>query len=98
MQIKAGKLGAIYKIRLESDYTGRSPDWKCVEVQMTDINTERSLLFPVDRWFSQSKEDGSTSREVAMAKKSGDPMYPSEISLFHLCKNIVNNSNFLSNN
>ncbi|XP_075245948.1 uncharacterized protein LOC142339645 isoform X1 [Convolutriloba macropyga] len=76
IDVKTGKLGSIYKIRLESDYSGDSPSWKCVELQMTDINTERSLLFPVNKWFSREHEDGSLSREVAMLKKSGDPLHP----------------------
>lgn len=45
-------LGEIESIHIWHDNYGKSPDWYCLRIIVTELRRNKSWVFEVDRWFS----------------------------------------------
>lgn len=78
LQINAGNIGDLTKIRLEHEALSASPAWRCDYVKVSNSSTGEELMLYVDRWFAEEKDDGQTVREIAVTDRPNQMPLPSE--------------------
>ncbi|KAK9809624.1 hypothetical protein WJX73_008749 [Symbiochloris irregularis] len=71
-----GKLGDIVKVTLGHGNQGTAPSWRCEHVAIKCLtgNDSRTIMFPVDRWFSTELDDGRIERNFYPVT-GGDDLY-----------------------
>ena len=58
--------------------SSKDPHWQAKEVRMTDLNTDETLKFTVNRWLSRTEDDGEIMRELAV-QRPGETSLPCEL-------------------
>ncbi|GFN87702.1 hypothetical protein PoB_001420800 [Plakobranchus ocellatus] len=63
-QIEALDLGELNKVKIEHDNSGFRPSWFLDRVEVVNMATNNTTVFPCGKWLSKDKGDGETSREI----------------------------------
>ncbi|ESO97796.1 hypothetical protein LOTGIDRAFT_208950 [Lottia gigantea] len=63
-QIEALDLGEMTKIRIEHDNSGFRPGWFLDKVEVINMATNVTSLFPCNKWFDKDKGDGEICRDL----------------------------------
>ncbi|XP_077990949.1 uncharacterized protein LOC144445282 [Glandiceps talaboti] len=73
--VNLGSATDMYKIRLGiSEDNASSANWQLSQVRMQDMTNNEQLKFKVNRWLSQSEDDGDTLRELAVVRPGRKPL------------------------
>ncbi|GFR41097.1 hypothetical protein Agub_g1741 [Astrephomene gubernaculifera] len=65
-------LGSIPEIEIGHDNSGLMPGWHCAKVVIEDQTAKTRYVYPCDRWFDKSEEDGLIRRRLKMAEVGGE--------------------------
>ena len=57
-------LGELKKVNLEHDNSGLRKHWLVDRVEVKDPHTNRTYVFPCNKWLSKVKEDGEIQRDL----------------------------------
>lgn len=56
--------GELKKIKIEHDNSGLGPDWYLERVEISNMGTNLTTVFPCGNWLSSSRGDKETAREI----------------------------------
>ncbi|KXZ56858.1 hypothetical protein GPECTOR_1g774 [Gonium pectorale] len=65
-------LGSIPEIEIGHDNSGLMPGWHCAKVVVEDQTAQARYVYPCDRWFDKSEEDGLIRRRLKVAEVGGE--------------------------
>jgi len=57
-------LGELKKVNIEHDNSGLRKHWLVDRVEVMDPQTNRTVVFPCNKWLSKVKEDGEIQRDL----------------------------------
>ncbi|KAL5006870.1 hypothetical protein ScPMuIL_015676 [Solemya velum] len=63
-QIEALDLGELNKVTIEHDNSGFRPGWFLDKIEVTNLATNITSVFPCGRWLDKSKDDCAISRDL----------------------------------
>ncbi|XP_012940880.1 lipoxygenase homology domain-containing protein 1 [Aplysia californica] len=63
-QIEALDLGELTKVKVEHDNSGFRPSWFLERVEILNLATNSTIVFPCSKWLAKDKGDGELSREI----------------------------------
>ncbi|XP_013416715.1 lipoxygenase homology domain-containing protein 1 isoform X2 [Lingula anatina] len=69
-EIEVLDLGELTKMRIEHDNSGFRPAWLLEKVEVINQATNKSTIFPCNKWFDKKKGDGELSRDLLPASDS----------------------------
>ncbi len=74
-----GSIGDLYKIRFDSDESGRNPSWFLNKVELKDMDTGEEFLLFCERWLGRNpdgKEKATVQnfREIPVVRVGIEPL------------------------
>ncbi|XP_070556277.1 uncharacterized protein [Ptychodera flava] len=74
IDVKVGRIGEIYKIRIQHDNNGENPAWHINKVEMTDKDSQEQLEFTVNSVLSKDEGQCDIYKEAPLLRAGKDPM------------------------
>ena len=62
--IEALDLGQLKRLRIEHDNKGFGAGWMLDKIEVTNLDSSKTVQFPCNQWFDKKKGDGLISREL----------------------------------
>ena len=56
--------GELTKVRIEHDNSGFRPGWFLDRVEVTNMGTSSTTVFPCGKWFDRDKGDNEIARDI----------------------------------
>ena len=64
-------LGPLQKLVVEHDNAGFNAGWLLDRVEVTNLTTSETIVFPCNKWFDKDKGDGLLQRELLPRTTAG---------------------------
>jgi lipoxygenase homology domain-containing protein 1 len=62
--IRLNYLGELTRLHIEHDNALMSPDWFLDKVDVINMKTNQTVVFPCDRWLGKKHDDGEIQRDL----------------------------------